>query len=84
MIMQKWDHAKHDYEPYKVPEDWNCPYVSLDMSEAINCASCGKQLTYGDAYTSREIHTEIGTGYPVCTECYDAEVRRELKARAGE
>ena len=81
-MMQRWNYAKHDYEPYEVPTDWHCPLVSMDMNLLINCASCGKQLTYGKAYCSHEIHTEHGMGYSVCDECEAAEIRREREARA--
>ena len=82
--MQRWNYAKCDYEPYEVPEGWKCPLTSADMNLIINCASCGRELTYGDAYTSREIHTEYGMGYPVCDECKETEIRREWEARMVE
>ena len=43
------------------------------MDKIVNCANCGKELKFGECYTSKTIHTEIGMGYGVCEECYDKE-----------
>lgn len=76
----KWNYARQEYEPYSVPEDWRVILLSIDMTERINCTSCGKEAVYGDCYTSMEIHTtRIGLGYPVCSECYDKEWERKIK-----
>lgn len=76
MLLRKWDNAKREYEPYPVPDDWYVTCYEGSMDALINCAHCGKELTYGNAYTSREIHTSMGFGYAVCKECYRKEWER--------
>ena len=71
--MKKWDNKKHSYDPYKVPSEWNCPLYTEDMEEVINCVQCGKEMTYGEGYTSKEIHNPFGLGYTVCEKCYSEE-----------
>lgn len=71
--MKKWNPATNQYEPYSVPAEWHCPPVSFLMDELINCASCGKRITFGAGYTSKLIHTDSGFGYTVCRECSEKE-----------
>lgn len=77
--MMKWNPRTRSYSPYNIPADWNTPIYSTDMSEVINCAQCGKKITYGDSYTSKQVHTDIGFGYPVCRDCYEKEWKEEMK-----
>lgn len=80
-MMQKWNYEKRDYEPYKVPDSWNVKTYT-DMDEIVNCPHCGKELRFGDTYTSHEIHTEHGIGYGVCEDCYfEGEVERVLTSK---
>lgn len=79
MILNKWNNKTHEYEPYKIPDNWNCKTFSLNMNEIVNCPHCGKALEYGNTYTSKEIHTDIGFGYGVCEECYEEEWERRRK-----
>ena len=81
--VQKWNWKERKYYPYEIPDDWNCPLYTDDMHETINCASCGKPLKYGDCFTSREIHSSLGMGYPVCEDCYEMEFVRERKSNRG-
>ena len=76
-ILQKWNYDEQAYETYEVPDDWNVKSYSEDMDEIVNCPHCGRKVTFGSCYTSREIHTPCGSGYEVCGECYDAERIRE-------
>ena len=78
---RKWNYRKHDYEPYVIPDSWHCPLVAADMTEIINCAECGKQLTFGDGYTSRVIHNTFGMGHYVCEGCMEKEWAAENAAR---
>lgn len=49
-----------------------------NMNTMINCASCGKELQYGDAYTAHCFNTDSGMfGLPICEKCYFG-VDREL------
>ncbi len=76
MILQKWNWSKHTYEDYEVPNNWVCKCYSDDMNEIVNCPHCGEQITFGESYTSMEIHTDLGFGYAVCGDCYDKEWNR--------
>lgn len=79
--MQKWNFSTREYEPYSVPADWNCKTYSVDMDEIVNCPHCGRQVTFGECYTSRQIHTEHGMGFGVCEECYEKEWKAERSAK---
>ena len=50
----------------------------------MNCPHCGKELPYGETYTSKEIHNWVGLGYGVCEECYEEEWKRRKKYRTEE
>ena len=76
----KWDNATHKYTPHRIPEEWSCPMYCDDMSEPVNCASCGKKMTFGDGYTSRVIHNAVGFGYSVCEDCMKKERAAERAA----
>lgn len=71
--MNKWNFKTREYEPYSVPADWNCKTFSVDMDEIVNCPYCGREVRFGDCYTSRQIHTRYGMGFAVCEECYEKE-----------
>ena len=78
---QKWDCVKHEYTPYEIPSDWYCPLLCDALNTQINCASCGKKMTFGEGYTSHFIHTFGGFGYYVCEECMEKEWAAEKAAR---
>ena len=80
-VLRKWDYDDHDYRPYYVPAEWKVAVYSDDLNDVIQCAHCGKELTYGDSLTSLEIHTVLGMGYSVCSECYDGEFKRKMDER---
>lgn len=73
----RWNYETKVYDPYTIDPSWNVVLYTQDMDLAINCASCGKAMTYGQGYTSRELHTQVGMGYPVCEDCYEEEYERE-------
>lgn len=77
MILNKFNYQKHDYEDYEVPDHWNCKVYSNEMDLIVNCPQCGKELRYGECYTSLEIHTKLGMGYGVCSGCYESERKRK-------
>lgn len=78
MQLNKWNYEKHEYETYYVPDEWNVTLWSPCLLELVNCAHCGKELTYGDSYTSFEIHNHAGLGYCVCEDCYKKELKRRF------
>lgn len=75
-ILRKWNYEIHDYEVFISPAEVLKIY-SEDMDERCDCANCGKQMTFGDGYTSRTIHNKAGYGFPVCESCYNGEWKEE-------
>lgn len=71
--MRRWSEKKHKYEPYAMPDKWNVSVYESDMDKKINCARCGKIITFGEGYTSRQIHDAVGFGYAICRSCDEAE-----------
>ncbi len=72
----RWNYKTHEYDPYEPNPDWKIVLYTIDMDLAINCTNCGTDTTFGACYTSRELHSHIGLGYPVCDPCYAAEIKR--------
>ncbi len=78
MKMKKWDPDRHCYDPHPYPDDWRVSFYCADMYELVNCACCGKELTYGDSFTSQELYDGSGLfGMAVCPKCREAEWERE-------
>lgn len=69
----KWNHESHAYEKCDIPP--KSKSYSEDMSEIVQCAQCGRELPFGETFTSMEIHTVMGFGYCVCERCYSEEWR---------
>lgn len=80
MMLRKWNYKTNEYDPYEVPDDWDVSTFETDMGSIVNCAECGKSITFGQGYTSKKIHTRFGMGYAVCKDCYDKEIEEELGA----
>ena len=78
--MKKWNPEKQAYEPYIAPPGY-VTFYETDMGRLINCASCGKEITFGSGYTSLQIHNTCGFGYSVCETCHEAELQEEMKHR---
>lgn len=76
-MLARWNYKTHAYDPFTPPDDWKVILYSEDMGKDINCANCGKPMTYGEGFTSQEIHTPIGLGYPVCEKCHQFETARK-------
>lgn len=76
MLLKKWNYQTGEYDPFESPATVLSLY-SEDMLAEVDCASCGERMTYGDGYTSKEIHNNFGLGYPVCENCYEEEVKRD-------
>ena len=81
MELRKWNYETHEYEPIEVPDEWNVSLYTENMDEIVNCPHCGKELRFGETYTSKEIHNWVGFGYGVCEECYEEEWKRRKKYR---
>lgn len=80
MMLRKWNFKTHEYEPFESPAKNVCLY-SADLDAEVDCANCGKNMTYGQGLTSRTIHERMGFGYPVCDPCYEKEWEDERAAR---
>ena len=70
MKLQRYNEKKHIYEDYEVSDDWNVKLMTNDMDEIVNCCQCGKEIRFGDCYTSMQVHNALGLGYAVCKNCY--------------
>lgn len=75
MKAKKWDFKTKEYYEYELPE--HACLLSDDMIKVIACAECGRKMLFGDGYTSKQIHTELGFGYAVCEKCYEKEWKEE-------
>lgn len=69
----RWVPGQREYRECRVP-DGACLGV-VNFSTVVDCAECGCQLAFGESYTSRLIHNDLGFGYAVCPRCYEAEFR---------
>ena len=70
---QKWIEKEHKYIPYELPD--GASLYEEDMETIVSCCSCGKKIRFGDCYTSRHIHSDVGFGYAECEECYENGMR---------
>ncbi len=79
---QKFNEKEQKYEDYIIPDEWNVPLCTDNMEEIINCCQCGKEIRYGDGYTSMQVHNPLGLGYTVCEECHLKEYQERLSYRS--
>ena len=79
MLVSKWNVERKIYENYTLPQG-SITYSS-DMEEVVSCARCGIKKMYGDCYSSKQIHTDIGFGYAVCENCHKLEIEEELSSK---
>lgn len=63
-----WIEKEHRYIDYDLPE--GSSLIESNMDKTVSCACCGKKIKFGQSFTSRRIHSEMGFGYAVCEECY--------------
>ena len=81
--MKRWNYKTKSYVKYEVPLKWNCPVFCADMDEKINCAECGKEVTFGETYSSFRIFNDSGVfSHMVCPECHEREYK-EGKSNRG-
>ena len=80
-VLMKWNYDKHDYDMKRIPDGMNCVCYSGDMDKVVNCATCFREIRYGDGYGSLEVHDGYGFGYCVCESCYEAELELRRKYR---
>lgn len=70
MMLQRWDEKERQYRPYEVPDDWHVTTYETDMDTTVNCCQCGREVHFGETFTSMQVHTRYGIGYAVCDRCY--------------
>ena len=70
MMLQRWDEKERQYRPYEVPDDWHVTTYETDMDTIVNCCQCGREVPFGECYTSMQVQTSVGFGYAVCERCY--------------
>lgn len=75
MLAQKWNVKTKKYAPYELPK--GCFLFTFNLEDDVACAQCGTTKTFGECFTSKEVHNNIGLGFPVCGGCYDLEINRE-------
>ena len=75
-MVDKWDYELQKYVEYDLPKGACLFQNALDNN--VVCAECGKELAYGDCYTSRTIQDSMGFGYGICVDCYDKEFELEI------
>lgn len=78
-VLNRWNYEYHTY--FTIPLTSRVPLniktYSEDMDEIVNCCQCLKEIRFGDTYTSKEVHTDLGIGFAVCPECYEEEWERK-------
>ena len=79
-VLRRWDEWREVYAPWLVPAERKVMIYSDDMDELCACARCGKSVTFGECYTSQQIHTHAGFGYAVCPECHELELAERAAA----
>ena len=74
-IIRKWNFEKHEYED--VENKYSAKLVIInnpsDLDEIIKCTNCGKEVTFGECWTSKQWQNDFGFGFPVCAECHQIE-----------
>lgn len=76
----RWNYSTHEYDPYMPDPSWNIVLFTDNMDEPINCTNCGRDMVFGEGYTSHELHNHVGLGFPVCEACYKDETKRRQEA----
>ena len=80
--MKRWSYKTQSYIKYDVPKKWKCLIYCDDMDEKINCAECGKEITFGESYSSHRIFNDSGVfSHMVCPECHEREYEEEKRYR---
>lgn len=72
-VVNKWNFKAHLYEDAQI--DDKCSMYEDDMDTIVKCPGCNKDVKYGDCYTSKQYHNDIGMGYAVCEKCYKKELK---------
>ena len=79
MMAKIWNPVTREYAPYQLPD--GASVYESDMGAVVSCAVCGREIAFGECYTSLQVHDGVGFGYAVCPQCHDAELACEAGAR---
>lgn len=78
MKAKQWSYEAQSF--IDIETDDQCGIIPKKLDELAVCASCGKELPYGDCYTSLEYFDKSGMfGLCVCPKCHKSEVYRDLE-----
>lgn len=61
--MQKWNAEKGEYEPYSVPEGWDCPLFCADMQRVVNILD---SADFDNMISENEIGEDCGLRESMC------------------
>lgn len=80
LVKTKYDaHMKSYTDRIVIPDEELVVINTTDMELLCNCACCGKEVKYGDTWSSTEWFDESGVwSLPVCRECHEREMRKAL------
>ena len=86
ITLNRWDWKDHKYYPYTISIPINEVIVLAveNMDAEILCPTCRRKIKFGESYTSMELHSDYGFGYPVCKKCYYEEWDRRNKYKNTE
>lgn len=71
-MAEKYDFKERRYKRYILPA--GAAMERDNLEDVVNCANCGRTITYGESYTSLTIHNPYGIGYCVCGQCHYKEI----------
>lgn len=74
--IRKYNSKTREVEKHYVPKEWRLALWNTRMDEVVNCAGCGKEILFGECYTSRYLFNGAGLGYGMCLLCYAKEDSR--------
>ena len=64
----KWDEDAEKYDDVEISDE--ASLYEEDMDKVVACANCGQPKAFGECYTSRHYHNNVGFGYAVCPDCH--------------
>ena len=81
MVIRKWNENKRDYDDVTIPDEWKTPLFCMNMDETVNCVNCGREMKFGEGFTSKRYHNKSGAAYSECKKCFDEYLPTYFKSR---